>query len=137
LRAWRLRRAPLPAVDAHRGRAGAARHAAKDIVMSKIGSFKLVSGEYQGEIITLSVQAKSVRITPEENSSGNAPSHRVFVGDAEVGAAWAKTSQDKRPYLSVKLDDPSFVAPIFAQLFAGEEREFDLVWSRQPRRADN
>lgn len=105
--------------------------------MSKIGSFKLVSGEYQGEIITLSVQAKSVRITPEENSSGNAPSHRVFVGDAEVGAAWAKTSQDKRPYLSVKLDDPSFVAPIFAQLFAGEEREFDLVWSRQPRRADN
>lgn len=105
--------------------------------MSKIGSFKLVSGEYRGEIITLSVQAKSVRIVPEESSSGNAPSHRVFVGGAEVGAAWKKASQDKRPYLSVKLDDPSFVAPIFAQLFSGEDGEHDLVWSRQPRRGDN
>lgn len=105
--------------------------------MSKIGSFKLVSGEYLGEIITLSVQAKSVRIVPEKNPSGNAPSHRVFVGDAEVGAAWQKTSQDKRPYLSVKLDDPSFIAPIFAQLFRGEEDEHDLVWTRQSRRGDN
>ena len=105
--------------------------------MSKIGSFKLVSGEYQGEIVTLSVQARSVRITPEQNHSGNAPSHRVFVGDAEVGAAWSKTSQDNRRYLSVKLDDPSFIAPIFAQLFAGEEGEYDLVWSRQNRRNDN
>ena len=105
--------------------------------MSKIGSFKLVSGEYRGQILTLSVQAKSVRIVPETNPSGNAPSHRVFVGDAEVGAAWQKMSQDKRSYLSVKLDDPSFVAAIFAQLFAGEEGEYDLVWSRQPRRSDN
>ena len=105
--------------------------------MSKIGSFKLVAGEYCGEIITLSVQAKSVRIVPEKNASGNAPSHPVSVGDAEVGAAWRKTSQDKRPYLSVKLDDPSFVAPIFAQLFPGEEDEHDLVWTRQPRRSDN
>ena len=105
--------------------------------MSRIGTFKLVSGEYRGQITTLSVQAKSVRIVPEKNVSGNAPSHRVFAGDAEVGAAWQKTSQDKRPYLSVKLDDPSFVSPIFAQLFAGEEDEHDLVWTRQPRRGDN
>ena len=105
--------------------------------MSKIGSFKLVSGEYRGEIISLSVQAKSVRIVPEKSASGNAPSHRVFVGDAEVGAAWQKTSQDQRPYLSVKLDDPSFVAPIFAQLFAGQDGEYDLVWTRPQRRGDN
>lgn len=105
--------------------------------MSKIGSFKMVSGEYRGEIVTLSVQAKAVRIVPEKNASGNAPSHRVFVGDAEVGAAWQKTSQDKRSYLSVKLDDPSFVAPIFAQLFAGDEGVYDLVWTRQQRRGDN
>ncbi|OWR00397.1 DUF736 domain-containing protein [Sphingopyxis witflariensis] len=102
--------------------------------MAKIGSFKKISGEYRGQIITLSVQAKSVRITPEAKPNGNAPSHRVFVGDAEVGAAWEKTSQDKRPYLSVKLDDPSFTAPIFAQLFTGEGDEYDLVWSRQSRR---
>ncbi|MGH6633174.1 DUF736 domain-containing protein [Sphingopyxis sp.] len=103
--------------------------------MTKIGSFtKTASGEFQGEIVTLSVQAKSVRIAPDENASGNAPSHRVFIGEAEVGAAWSKTTQDKRPYLSVKLDDPTFTGPIFAQLFAGEGDNHDLVWSRQSRR---
>lgn len=104
--------------------------------MARIGSFKKVSGEYRGQITTLSVQSKSVRITPEESPNGNAPSHRVFVGDAEVGAAWSKKTQDDRPYLSVKLDDPSFTGPVFAQLFEGEGDEYDLVWNRQPRRGD-
>src|SRR3546814_10012826 len=65
--------------------------------MARIGTFKKVSGEYRGQIVTLSVQAKLVRIVPEDNPSGNAPSHRVFIGEAEVGAAWEKKSQDKRP----------------------------------------
>ena len=102
--------------------------------MAKIGSFKKVSGELRGQIVTLSVQAKSVRIVADEQASGNAPSHRVFVGEAEVGAAWSKRTQDDRTYLSVKLDDPSFVAPIFAQLFAGEDGDYDLIWTRQTRR---
>lgn len=102
--------------------------------MAKIGSFKKVSGELRGQISTLSVQAKSVRIVTDEQASGNAPSHRVYVGDAEVGAAWSKRTNDDRSYLSVKLDDPSFVAPIFAQLFAGEDGEYDLVWNRPARR---
>ena len=108
----------------------------KECDMAKIGTFKKVSGEFRGQITTLAVQAKSVRIAPEKDPSGNAPSHRVFIGDVEVGAAWEKQTQDKRPYLSVKLDDPSFTAPIFAQLFAGEGDEHDLVWSRQTRRSD-
>jgi uncharacterized protein (DUF736 family) len=104
--------------------------------MARIGAFKKVGKAFEGEIVTLSLQAKSVRIAPEDNPAANAPSHRVFVGDAEVGAAWEKQTQDKRPYLSLKLDDPSFTAPIFAQLFAGEGDMHDLVWSRQTRRAD-
>lgn len=61
----------------------------------------------------------------------NAPSHRVFVGRAEIGAAWSKQSQEGRDYLSVKLDDPSFVAPIYANLFAEKDGEtFNLVWTR-------
>lgn len=108
----------------------------RECIMARIGTFKKVSGEFRGEIVTLSVQAKSVRITPEDNPAGNAPSHRVFIGDVEVGAAWEKQTQDKRPYLSVKLDDPTFTAPIFAQLFPGEGDQHDLVWSRQSRRGD-
>ncbi len=52
--------------------------------MATIGSFKKSGNEFQGEIVTLSVQAKGVRIVPETSrTSDNAPSHRVFVGRAD------------------------------------------------------
>ena len=106
--------------------------------MANIGSFKKVGSEYQGEIVTLSVQTKGVRIVPEESRSNDtAPSHRIYVGRAEIGAAWAKRSAEQRDYLSVKLDDPSFTQPIFANLFDDEGSDtFSLIWSR-PRRASN
>ena len=82
--------------------------------MANIGSFKKSGTELQGEIVTLSFQAKGVRIVPETTKSNdNAPSHRIYVGRAEIGAAWSKRSNEGRDYLSVKLDDPSFNALIF------------------------
>ena len=100
--------------------------------MATIGSFKKTGQVYAGEITTLSLQAKTVRIAPEEGrGSDNAPSHRVFVGRAEIGAAWTKRSNEGRDYLSVKLDDPSFTAPIYANLFADETGDsYSLIWSR-------
>ncbi|HXG81697.1 DUF736 domain-containing protein [Sinorhizobium meliloti] len=105
--------------------------------MATIGTFKKSgNNEYTGEIVTLSVQAKNVRIVPETGrSSENAPSHRVFVGRAEIGAAWAKRSNEGRDYLGLKLDDPSFTAPIFANLFDDEDGDgYSLIWSRPSRR---
>jgi uncharacterized protein (DUF736 family) len=102
--------------------------------MANIGSFKKVNAEFQGEIVTLTVQARGVRIVPEPNrTNDNAPSHRVFVGRAEIGAAWPKRSNEGRDYLSVKLDDPSFTAPIFANLFDGDDDTYNLIWSRGRR----
>ena len=76
--------------------------------MANIGSFKKVGNDFQGEIVTLSLQAKGVRIVAESNPSNDkAPSHRVYVGRAEIGAAWSKRSEEGRDYLSLKLDDPS------------------------------
>jgi len=100
--------------------------------MANIGSFKKVGNELQGEIVTLSVQTKGVRIVHESNRvNDNAPSHRVFVGRAEIGAAWSKRSNEGRDYLSLKLDDPSFTAPIYANLFEDEDGEgYSLIWSR-------
>ena len=100
--------------------------------MANIGSFKKVGNEFQGEIVTLSVQTKGVRIVQETSrGNDNAPSHRVYVGRAEIGAAWSKRSNEGRDYLSVKLDDPSFNAPIYATLFDDEDGEgFILIWSR-------
>jgi len=100
--------------------------------MANIGSFKKVGNEFQGEIVTLSVQTKGVRIVPEASRSGdNTPSHRVYVRRVEIGAGWSKRSNEGRDYLSVKLDDPSFNAPIYANLFADEDGDgFTLIWSR-------
>ena len=108
--------------------------------MATIGTFKKTgSNEFTGEIVTLSVQAKNVRIVPDQRSTGeNAPSHRVLVGRAEIGAAWSKRSNEGRDYLGLKLDDPSFNAPIYANLFDDESEDtFSLIWSRpNGRRGD-
>jgi uncharacterized protein (DUF736 family) len=105
--------------------------------MANIGSFKKSGQELQGEIVTLSLQTKGVRIVPEaDQTSDIAPSHRVYVGRAEIGAAWSKRSNDGRDYLSVKLDDPSFNAPIYANLFDDEGAEtYTLIWSRSRKRS--
>ncbi|WP_315786712.1 DUF736 domain-containing protein [Bradyrhizobium sp. SZCCHNPS1003] len=106
--------------------------------MASIGSFKKVGDDFQGEIITLSLKAKGVRIVPETNrSSENAPSHRVYAGRVEIGAAWARRSEEGRDYLSLKLDDPSFNAPIYANLFEDEGSEgYTLLWSRPRKTAE-
>jgi uncharacterized protein (DUF736 family) len=65
---------------------------------------------------------------PRPAGLANAPSHQIFVGRAEVGAAWSKRSAEQREYLSVKLDDPSFNA---ANLVQDEEGEgFALICYR-------
>ncbi len=106
--------------------------------MATIGTFKKSGNDYTGEIVTLSVQAKGVRIVPEANrANDNAPSHRVMVGRAEIGAAWSKTSNEGREYLGLKLDDPSFNAPIYANLFDDDEGgTYSLVWSRPAKHRD-
>ena len=101
--------------------------------MATIGTFKKsAANEFTGEIRTLSVQAKGVKIVPEQNRANeNAPSHRVFVGRTEIGAAWSKRSNEGRDYLGLKLDDPSFLKPIYANLFDDEDADtFSLIWSR-------
>lgn len=105
--------------------------------MATIGTFKQTdTNEFTGEIVTLSLQAKNVRVVPDNRASGeNAPTHRVYVGRVEIGAAWAKKSKEDRSYLGLKLDDPSFTAPIYANLVEAEDGEgFSLIWSRPTRR---
>jgi uncharacterized protein (DUF736 family) len=49
----------------------------------------------------------------------------------EIGAAWSKRSNEGRDYLLVKLNDPGFSAPIYANFFDDEDGEsYNLIWSR-------
>ena len=99
--------------------------------MAQIGSFtRDEDGSYTGTIRTLSLNIK-VRFVPAQPSQNEkAPDLRVLAGNnVEIGAAWKRTSKENTVYHSVKLDDPSFPAPIYANLFKGET-DYPLVWSR-------
>jgi uncharacterized protein (DUF736 family) len=101
--------------------------------VAKIGNFnKNPDGSFDGEIVTLSVQAKNVRIVPEASRlGGSTPSYRIMVGLAEIGLGSAKADESGRTHIALKLDDPSFAAPIYANLSEDAESEkFVLIWSR-------
>lgn len=97
--------------------------------MAIIGTFtKQDGGAFSGSLATLTVKAK-VTIAPVEKSGEKAPDFRIYAGTAEIGAAWSATSKEGKPYLSVKLDDPSFPAPILCRLVE-TEKGHALVWTR-------
>ena len=102
--------------------------------MAQIGTFTLgEDGVFTGTIRTLAFNVKARLIPAEASQNEKAPNLRVLVGNVEIGAAWKKTVRDSdREYLSVKLDDPSFPAPIFASLVAVEGGDgYALIWSRR------
>ena len=99
--------------------------------MATIGTFTKSGDDFTGTVKTLALNAKA-KIARAEKENHKAPDYRIFAGATEFGAAWKKTSGAGREYLSVKLDDPSFPAPIFASLVAVEGKDdFALIWSRR------
>ena len=99
--------------------------------MATIGTFTKSGEDFTGSVKTLTLNVKA-KIARAEKENEKAPDYRIFAGTTEFGAAWKKTSGAGREYLSVKLDDPSFPAPIFASLVAVEGKdEFALIWSRR------
>ena len=101
--------------------------------MATIGTFTSTETGFNGSIRTLALNVKA-RIARIENPSDKGPHYRIYAGNVELGAAWQKRSEQDRDYLSVKLDDPSFPAPIYATLIEVEGEEgLQLIWSRPNR----
>lgn len=101
--------------------------------MATIGTFTSSENGFAGSIRTLALNVKA-RIARVEKPSDKGPQFRVYAGNVELGAAWQKTSEQGRDYLSVRLDDPSFPAPINANLMEIEgSKEMHLIWSRPSR----
>jgi uncharacterized protein (DUF736 family) len=98
--------------------------------MAIIGTFTQIAGGYVGTIKTATLNLKAL-VRPSEKDSDKAPDFRIYADATEFGAAWAKTSAADREYLSCKLDDPTFPAPIYASLVQADDGEtFSLIWSR-------
>ena len=84
--------------------------------MATIGTFTAADNGYGGSVKTLTLNFRA-KLVPTEKDNDKAPDYRIIAGNIECGAAWKKTARDSdREYLSVKLDDPSFPAPIYASL---------------------
>ena len=81
--------------------------------------------------------AAEAEATTLVQAGDKAPDYRVLTDKgAEIGAVWRKQARSGAEYFSVKLDDPSLVAPIHASLVAAEEAgSFNLIWSRGMGRA--
>jgi uncharacterized protein (DUF736 family) len=103
--------------------------------MASIGTFTQDdAGNYNGAIKTLTLNVRQATVRKVDKEGDKAPDFRIFSGSTEFGAAWKKVSREERSYLSVKLDDPSFPAPIYASLVDADEG-YSLIWSRS-RQAD-
>ncbi|KRA52035.1 MULTISPECIES: DUF736 domain-containing protein [Pseudomonadota] len=101
--------------------------------MATIGTFtKTANGDITGTVKTLTLNVKA-KFAPAAGESERGPDYRIFAGTTEFGAAWKKTARETgRDYLSVKLDDSSFPAPIYASLVEDEGGEVhNLIWSRR------
>ncbi|MBG5153594.1 DUF736 domain-containing protein [Pseudomonas aeruginosa] len=98
--------------------------------MATIGTFTAEKDGYTGQLRTLTLNVKAKLIPNDKGDTENAPDFRVQAAGHDIGAAWKKTSEAGRPYLSVSLDDPSFPATVYARLIEGEDGTHDLIWSR-------
>jgi uncharacterized protein (DUF736 family) len=106
-----------------------------------IGNFTYNTAKdtYTGEIKTLTLQRSKVAFRPTEGANGKGPNYRVIVdgthGAVELGAAWKRTSEAGREFLSVSLDDPALGHPLNAALMPAEDGHGAiLIWSRLVKR---
>jgi len=112
--------------------------------MAQIGTFTAKDGSYTGTIRTMTINVKAQLVPNKDKDkdkdkdkgkgkgSDGTPDFRLYAGGAELGAAWRQASKEgEKPYLAVKLDDPSFAKPVRAAFF---ENEADgtgvMMWKR-------
>ena len=98
----------------------------------------MLIGEGGGDPFVPTLGSYNVKVKLIPNDKGDnekAPDFRLQAASHDIGAAWKKTSEAGREYISVTLDDPSFPATVYARLIEGEDGTHDLIWSRSKPQA--
>lgn len=98
--------------------------------MTIIGTFRKQEDGFNGTLRTLTLDVK-VKLVPIAEHGDNTPDYRLLAGALEIGAAWKRQTKASKSYLSVKLDDPSFPAPLNARLMDAEDDTMNLYWTRR------
>ena len=95
-----------------------------------IGQLTKTANGFEGELRTLTVKAE-IKLQATDSTNEKAPDFRIVANGVEVGAAWQKTSKNDKPYLSLKIDDPAFAAPVFATSSVQDEGQIvDIIFDR-------
>lgn len=104
----------------------------------RIGTFAPADGGFAGHLRTLTLDINLTLVPADAPGGENAPAFRVIAGEGEnaheVGAGWKHVGEKAGDYVSIFIDDPSFVQPLRANLFKGDGNTHVLVWSRSSRR---
>ncbi len=103
--------------------------------MATIGTFTADKDGYTGSLRTLTLNVKAKLVPNDKGDKENAPDFRIQASGYDVGAAWKKTSEAGRAYVSCTLDDPSFPATVYARLIEEEDGTHTLIWSRSKPQA--
>jgi uncharacterized protein (DUF736 family) len=103
-------------------------------------SYDAETDTYEGHIATLAACRSGITFRPTGKSGGKEPDYRViYDGEhcpVEIGAAWKRTSERGKDFLSVSIDDPAFTAPLNTALFLTEDGvTATLVWTRAKPKA--
>ena len=94
-----------------------------------IGKFTKDGNGYTGELTTLT-HRQTLKFEPLTEKKVD---YVITAEGVEVGAGWKRTARETgRVFYSVRLDDPSFPAPIYASLVE-VENGYALIWSRPDR----
>lgn len=106
--------------------------------MAIVGRFsEREDGALIGHIRTMFFKSDKVVFEPSELTGAKAPTFRVFTGDEiEIGAAWKRAAKETGTvYFDVKLDDPTFAAPVWARLTQPKQGHgYLLIWERTKTR---
>lgn len=105
--------------------------------MHIIGTFTLQGEIYSGSVQTLPFSGPVTLEPVKDKPSDNFPDFQAFTtatrkhGRVQIGRAYKERSEAGNSYLAVRLDEPSFQAPIFCRLIQLDGQEgFSLIWSR-------
>lgn len=100
--------------------------------MAVIGIFSAVNDGYAGTIRTITMNARVKIVANDRKETEGAPDFRVMLSATEIGAAWRRIKQGTdQSYLRVRLDDPGWPQPVWANLTeAAEDGTARLIWRR-------
>jgi uncharacterized protein (DUF736 family) len=95
---------------------------------------------YTGEITTLTLQRSKVVLRPTGKVGDREPDYRIVQENdgrtVEFGAAWKRSGDRGREFLSIVLDDPALPTSLNAALFPSDRGAgATLVWQRQTKKA--